>query len=104
MTPTFENGGVECVGPSEDFNITVNPQGQVDDIADVIYCNGDTTDEVVFTTQNTGGTTTYEWINDSANIGLPATGTGAIPSFTATNIGTSPIIATITVIPIFIDL
>jgi hypothetical protein len=100
VTPTFENGGVECVGPSEDFNITVNPQGQVDDIADVIYCNGDTTDEVVFTTQNTGGTTTYDWSSD-LDIGAGLSGTGAIPSFTATNIGTSPIIATITVIPIF---
>ncbi|MBX9808604.1 MAG: hypothetical protein K2X95_12520, partial [Flavobacteriaceae bacterium] len=41
---------------------------------------------------------TVRWTNDTPSIGLPASGTGTLPSFTAVNSSCSPIIATITVI------
>ncbi|MDB5157772.1 MAG: beta-propeller fold lactonase family protein [Mucilaginibacter sp.] len=42
----------------------------------------------------------YNWVNDNPSIGLPASGTGNIASFTATNTNNSPITATITATPI----
>ena len=44
-------------------------------------------------------TTTFNWTNDTPSIGLSASGTGNIPSFTATNSGSTPVVATITVTP-----
>lgn len=41
----------------------------------------------------------YTWINSNTAIGLAASGTGNIPSFMATNTGSLPITATITVTP-----
>jgi gliding motility-associated-like protein len=42
---------------------------------------------------------TYNWVNNTPGIGLPASGTGDIPSFTAVNIGSVPVTATITATP-----
>ncbi|WP_168187526.1 gliding motility-associated C-terminal domain-containing protein [Pedobacter sp. G11] len=41
----------------------------------------------------------YRWTNDQPGIGLPASGTGNIPSFTAVNNTKVPIVATITAVP-----
>jgi hypothetical protein len=43
--------------------------------------------------------TTYTWTNSNTAIGLAASGTGNLPSFTATNAGSTPISGTITVTP-----
>ena len=101
VTPTFTNGGSSCQGPSKSFTITVNPTAQVNAVASQVVCNGLSTSPVPFGTLNTGGTTTYSWTNDNTTIGLAATGTGDISSFTAINNGTSPVVATITVTPHF---
>ncbi|MGF1587445.1 MAG: hypothetical protein ACFCUM_19165, partial [Bacteroidales bacterium] len=100
VTPSFENGALICTGPPETFTITVNPTAQVNDPADMVVCNGGPT-EVNFSTNRTGGTTTYEWTNNNTGIGLAASGTGNIPSFNATNTGNSPVTATVTVTPTF---
>jgi len=42
----------------------------------------------------------HNWVNNKPAIGLPASGTGNIPSFIATNNGTTPITATITATPV----
>ena len=87
VTPTFTNAGVTCAGATETFTITVNPSAQVDDPTDLVLCHNDTQSEIVFSTQNTGGTTSYSWSIDES-IGLsPTSGTGNIPSFTALNEG-----------------
>jgi hypothetical protein len=101
VTPTFTNGGTPCTGPPESFTITVNPSAQVNKPADQVVCNSAATAAVTLTTNNTPGTTTYAWINDTPGIGLPASGTGNIGSFTATNGGTAPLTATITVTPAY---
>src|ERR1700733_10274510 len=41
----------------------------------------------------------YNWVNNTPGIGLAASGTGNIPSFTAVNNGSSPVTATITATP-----
>ncbi|MBC8301062.1 MAG: gliding motility-associated C-terminal domain-containing protein, partial [Pelagibacterales bacterium] len=101
VTPTFTENGVSCTGPAETFTITVNPTGQVDEIQDQILCNTNATTAITFTTDNTGGTTTYSWTNDTDSIGLSATGSGDIASFNAVNNGTEPVTATIVVTPSF---
>ena len=101
VTPHFTNGLVTCDGPDQIFTIIVNPTGQVNDPADEVVCNGFPTTAVTFTTTNTGGTTTYTWTNSAPGIGLAASGSGDIASFTASNPGTSPVTATITVTPHF---
>ena len=42
----------------------------------------------------------YNWVNDTPGIGLPATGSGNIASFTAVNSGSSPVTATIKASPV----
>src|SRR5450756_1097757 len=101
VTPHFTNGGVTCDGPTKTFTITVNPSAEVDQPVSQVVCNGDNTTTVTFVTANTGGTLTYTWTNSLPSIGLAASGNGDIPSFTATNTGTAPVVATIIVTPHF---
>lgn len=79
--------------------ITVNALPLVDPIANQTVCDGEDFLDVVLTGSVN---TTFEWTNSDPNIGLPASGTGDIPAFTAT--GTIPmggsVTATITVTPI----
>ncbi|WP_297869676.1 PKD domain-containing protein, partial [uncultured Flavobacterium sp.] len=101
VTPTLTNGAAICVGSPKTFTITINPSGQVNQPTNQVVCNNTATTAVNFSTTNIGGTTSYAWSFDT-NIGLtPLTGTGNIPSFTAVNTSTTPIVATITVTPTF---
>ena len=61
-----------------------------------VVTNGDTTNTVKFP----GVTCTYNWVNNNPAIGLPASGSGNITSFTAVNTGSNPVTATITATPI----
>ena len=85
VTPTLTNGGVSSVGDPLTFTITVNPTAQVDEVASQVLCNNESTDAINFSTENSGGTTTYAWTNNNTNIGLGASGDGNIPSFEADN-------------------
>lgn len=60
-------------------------------------CNGTAKNLKVQLNYNTP--ISYSWTNSNTSIGLSASGTGNIPSFTATNTTNSPITATITVTP-----
>ena len=79
------------------IQVTVNPTATVNTVSNVAYCNGATTLVITFTGPVAG--TTYTWTNSDPSIGLAASGTGNIQSFTATNNGTTPVVATITVTP-----
>ncbi len=100
VTPLYNNGSVDCTGPSKTFTITVNPKGQINVLDDIALCHNEAA-AISFTTNNANGTTTYSWTNSNPAIGLVASGTGDNISFTATNAGTSPIAGTITVTPTF---
>lgn len=63
--------------------------------ADQNFNAGEATTAINFT----GTATTYSWVNDNPAIGLPASGSGDIPSFTAINKGQTVITANITVLP-----
>ena len=78
-----------------DVTVTVNPTPTVDFIPNQVKCKGNFSDAVSFT----GTGTTYNWTNDNTSIGLLGSGTGNIPSFLTTNVGTTILTATITVTP-----
>ncbi len=99
VTPTFTNGGVTCTGTSTSFTITVNPMPTVNTVANQVLCNGSATAAINFTGTATG--TVYNWTNNNTTIGLAASGTGNIASFTAVNTGITPVTATIVVTPVF---
>ena len=101
VTPTFENGGNSNSGPTDTFIITVNPTAQIDPIENIVLCDEDIINPIVFTTENTGGVTTYSWTNDNTSISLASSGNGTIQGFTATNSSNTTQIATITVTPTF---
>ena len=81
------------------YSVNVNPEPQVNQPANQEMCTGTSTTMVNFTTTNTVGITTYSWTNSEPSIGLAASGTGNIVPFTATNTGSQPLVATITVTP-----
>lgn len=97
VTPSYTNAGLECTGISQTFTITVNPSTSIDPVANAAYCDGAGTSIITFSSPVIG--TTFSWTNSNAAIGLATAGTGNIPSFNASNTGTVPIIATITVTP-----
>ena len=76
-------------------NGTVNSLPSVNAVANQIVNNGAVTAAVNFI----GTGNTFTWTNDIPGIGLAASGSGDIASFTAVNTGSSPVKATITVTP-----
>lgn len=93
VTPTANS----CTGLSKTFKITVNPRPNVNSITNLVKCNGIASGTIPFTGSVNG--TTFDWTNDTPSIGLAASGSGNIPSFTTINTGLTPVIATITVTP-----
>lgn len=93
VTPTA-NG---CVGPSEDYTISVNPTPIAGALSDETVCNGDATTAINFS--STTPATTFDWTNDNTSIGLAANGTGNIASFNGANNTSAAISGVITVTP-----
>lgn len=97
ITPSYLGSGVTCQGPTQNFTITVNPTPSANDPQDLVVCNNAQTPAINFT----GTGTSYSWTNNTPSIGIPFSGTGNIPAFTALNNLTTPVIATLTVTPDF---
>lgn len=93
VTPTA-NG---CVGTSTNFTITVNPIPTVNAVTSQTLCANTATNAISFS--GNSATSTYNWTNSSTAIGLGASGSGNIPSFTATNATGSAVSGTIAVTP-----
>lgn len=85
--------------PSQDAAVsgTINDTPTVNAIPDQIVTNDATTTEVIFNGTNN---TTFNWTNDTPDIGLPPSGTGNISPFTAINTSATPITARIIVTPV----
>jgi len=86
-----------CTGATMSFSITVNPAPTANSVSDQTVCNGASTAAVTFA--GAGAMASYGWTNDNMTIGLGASGTGNIPSFVATNTGSSTQTATVTFSP-----
>ena len=95
VVPTF-NG---CAGDTATATIIVNPVSTVVVSSGIDeYCHNDPTIDYIFS--GSSGSSTYNWTNTNTSIGLPASGSGDILSFTATNTDLVNQLATITVEPI----
>ncbi len=84
-----------CSGSVSNFSITVNPSPLAIIPADTNVCHGAEVPTAVFTSTTSGAT--FTWTNSSPSIGIPGSGSGNVPTFTAVNSGTTPIAANITV-------
>ncbi|MBS1501601.1 MAG: beta-propeller fold lactonase family protein, partial [Bacteroidetes bacterium] len=89
---TLTSGTISQVVP---ITGTVNAPPAVNPVNNQTVVNGAQTTAVSFT----GNAAFYSWTNDNPAIGLPASGTGGIPAFSAINNGAGPATATITVTP-----
>ncbi|MFZ9388498.1 MAG: hypothetical protein ACO25B_11525, partial [Chitinophagaceae bacterium] len=77
--------------------ITVNPVPQVNAVSNQTHCNGATVPSIVFGSNVAGAT--FSWSRTAEPIGLGVnSGSGSVPSFTATNAGSTPITATFSVV------
>ncbi len=85
-----------CPGNSKSFDINIDPTPDMAQPTNVVVCNGENINAVNFIGTVAG--TSFSWINTASEIGVPANGTGNIPSFIATNTHSYPITATITVL------
>jgi len=73
----------------------VNALPSVNQVPNQVITNGSSTAAINFT----GNTNVFDWTNDTPSIGLPASGVGDIPAFTAINNTTIPVTAKIMVVP-----
>lgn len=90
VTPQFVNV-ITCSGEPKNFIVTVNPIPELDEVASQRLCVGQATTDINFTSNV--GDASFTWTNSVTNIGLPASGTGNIPSFITTGSGNSTIVA-----------
>lgn len=97
VTPVYTNVLSTCEGIPSVFTIIVNPTATVNAVADQVVCSGTTIPTINFSSTASGGTVIYNWTNSDPSIGLPASGSGGIPSFMATNNTASTITAIIKV-------
>ncbi len=80
--------------------VTVNPVPTINTVANAAYCPGATVPASNFTGTPPSPTTVYNWTRTAGAIGLaPLSGPGNVPTFVATNAGTTPITSTFTVTP-----
>lgn len=93
VTPTA-NG---CTGTPTSFTVTVNPtNATVNAISNANYCNNASGAAINFSSPS--GSATFDWTSN-INVGFGTSGSGNISAYTASNGGTSDVVATVTVTP-----
>jgi hypothetical protein len=97
VTPTL-NG---CSGTPLTFSISVNPTPSIYQF-DWNYCHGEIAIPVVWQNGSVAANNVI-WTNSNTSIGLGASGSGSLPSFTAFNLGSNQIISTIVATPQFVS-
>jgi gliding motility-associated-like protein len=79
------------------FTITIHPIPTVSPIADQSWCAGATVPPVTLSGPVAGST--FSWTNNNTLIGLGASGSGDVPSYTATNGTPGPLSGVVSVVP-----
>jgi gliding motility-associated-like protein len=97
ITPVNFFGGLTCMAPAENFSITVNPTPTIAAIPDLVLCSQVNSPVIIFS----GNANSYSWTNSNTAIGVSASGTGNISSFTSQNALPSVISSVINVTPAF---
>jgi gliding motility-associated-like protein len=95
-TYTVTNPSNVCATPAS-VTVVVNPTPVVTVPANSTVLTGSAMSAQAFTSTVSG--TTYTWTNSNTSIGLVGSGSGSVPSFTATNNTSNPVTSTITVTP-----
>lgn len=85
------------INPAVEIQVVVKPKPTINTIADQYLCAGSASTAVTLA-GSTVSSTTYSWTNSTTSIGLAASGSTTVPSFTAVNATTSPVTATVTAI------
>ncbi|MFL5765726.1 MAG: PKD domain-containing protein [Bacteroidia bacterium] len=93
-TVVANSGGCTASGT---VTVVINPNPTVTVPPNITVCSGGNVPATAFT--STPGGATYTWTNTNAAIGVAASGSGNLPSFTATNGTGAAISGTITVTP-----
>ena len=88
-------GGVQCPGDSIVVPVVVQPNLGMNAVQDFTVCPGTIINPVDYITSPIGATLT--WTNTNSDIGIPTSGSGQIPTWSAgSNTGTTNMSATIT--------
>jgi gliding motility-associated-like protein len=95
LTATTSYGGVSCTSSATTAATIVLPT--MNPVTAQTYCPNQLTPITPFSSSNAG--VTYAWTNSNVAIGLSASGSGNLPSFTTVNNTAAPLVATITVTP-----
>lgn len=94
---TFTPAAGQCANTTT-LIVTINPTPTISPIANRIVLDGDAVPVTVFSGTPSG--VSFTWTNNTPSIGLPASGTGNLPAFSAINRGNTDVVATITVTPV----
>lgn len=81
---------------SNSITLEITPVASISFLADIDVCAGNIPVTVI--NSNPPGAS-FAWTNSNTAIGLAASGTGNVTAFTATNTGSTPVTATVTVTP-----
>lgn len=93
-TVTMVQNGCSAL-PSVAYPVVIKPAPVVNTVTNKDVCSGTASGAIHFSGSVTPAT--YHWTNNQISIGLAASGTGDITSFTATNTGLTNVAATVTV-------
>lgn len=85
-----------CGTTTVNTNVTVNPTPEIDAIAPINLCNGNSQSAINIITNPPNGVS-VTWTNNTPSIGLSSSGSFQIPAFTAVNNGSTPVTATINI-------
>lgn len=96
IIPVYTNAGLSCQGNSSSYTVLVRPSPVIHPVSDTVYCEGDHTKSILFSTNIPSGVA-YNWVNTNSAIGINASGSGNILSFIAANTTAAPITGCITV-------
>ena len=88
-TRNISNNKGYCLNEANAQQFCTNEKPTTNATTDQSVCNNATVQLIPFTSSQSG--MTFSWTNDNTNIGLAANGNGDLPSFTATNTGSSAI-------------
>ena len=93
---TFSISNVQCPVPNVTISVAVQPQITMNDIPNILVCPGQSINPVDFVSTPSGAT--FTWTNDNTAIGIAASGSGQISTWTApVNSTSNTLTGTITV-------
>ena len=78
---TFSISGVQCPNPNVTVSVAVQPQITMNDVPNILVCPGQSINPTDFVSTPSGAT--FTWTNDNTAIGIAASGSGQIATWSA---------------------